>query len=92
MKDYLKNHLSENRSFVKISYQNNILNNDFNNLWHLINIKAFLVIFNSSNDLKFCSKAPFSDILCRVEAIHLTFNKSQLTGFSMVWVFTERCL
>ena len=56
---------------MKISYQNNILNNDFNNF------KEFLVIFNSFNDFKVCSKAPFSDILCRVEAVCLTLDKSQ---------------
>ena len=71
---------------MKISYQNNILNNDFNNF------KEFLVIFNSFNDFKVCSKAPFSDILCRVEAVCLTLDKSQLTDFSMVQVFAERCL
>ena len=69
---------------MKISYQNNIFNNDFNNF------NAFLANFNSSGDFKVCSEAPFSDILCHVEAIHLTFNESQLTGFSMMQVFTKR--
>ena len=71
---------------MKISYQNNIFNNDFNNF------NAFLANFNSFGDFKFCSKAPVSDILCHVEATHLTFNESQLTGFSMILVFTERRL
>ena len=70
---------------MKIFYQNNIFNNDFKNS------NAFLAIFNSSGDFKVCSKAPFSDIFCHVEATHLTFNESQLTGFSMIRVFTERC-
>ena len=71
---------------MKISRQNNIFNNDFNNF------NAFLSNFNSFSDFKVCSKAHFSDILCHVEATHLTFNESQLTGFSMMRVFTERCL
>ena len=37
-------------------------------------------------------KAPFSGILCHVQAIHLTFNERQLTGFSMMRVFTARRL
>ena len=82
MKNYSKNHLSVDTSFMKISYQNNIFNN-FN---------AFLVIFNSSGDFTVCPKAPFSDILCHVEVTHLTFYKSLLTGFSMMRVFTERSL
>ena len=81
-----ENHLSVNRSFMKICYQNNIFNNDFNNF------NTVLGIFNSSGDFKVCSNAPFSDILCDVEATHLTFNESQLTGFSLMRVFTERCL
>ena len=36
--------------------------------------------------------APFSEILCHVEASHLTLNENQLTGFSMMQVFTERWL
>ena len=67
---------------MKISYQN-IFNNDFNNF------NVFLANFNSFADFKVCSKASFSDILCRVEATHLTFNESQLIGFSMMRVFTE---
>ena len=31
MKYYFENHLSVNRSFMKISYKNNVFNNDFNN-------------------------------------------------------------
>ena len=71
---------------MKIPYQNNIFYNDFNNF------NAFLANFNSFGDFKVCSKAPFSNILCHVEATHLTFSESQLTGFSMVRVFTERRL
>ena len=81
-----ESHLSVNRSLMKISYQNNIFNNNFNNF------NAFLANFNSFGDFKVCSKAPFSDILRHVEATHLTFNESQLTGFSMMRVFAERCL
>ena len=43
---------------MKISYQNNIFNNHFNNL------NAFVSNFDSSSDFKVCSKAPFSDVLC----------------------------
>ena len=71
---------------MKLFYQNNIFNNDF------YNFNAFLTNFNSFGDFKVCSKAPFSDILFYVEAIHLTFNENQLTGFSMMRVFTERRL
>ena len=81
-----ENYLSENRPFMKICYQNNIFNNDFNNS------NLFLTNFNSFGDFKVCSKAPFSDILSHVEATHLTFNESQLTGFSMMQVFTEMYL
>ena len=56
---------------MKLFYQNNIFNNDF------YNFNAFLTNFNSFGDFKVCSKAPFSDILCYVEAIHLIFNESQ---------------
>ena len=80
-----ENPLSVNRPFMKTSYQN-ISNNDFNNF------NAFLANFNCFGDFKVCSKAPFSNILCHVEATHLTFNESQLTGFSMTRVFTERRL
>ena len=45
---------------MKISYQNNIFNNHFNNL------NAFVSNFDSSSDFKVCSKAPFSDVLCHV--------------------------
>ena len=75
--------LSVNRSLMKMYYQNNIFNNNFNNF------NAFLANFNSFNDFKVCSEAPFSDVLCHVEATHLTFNKSQLTDFSMMQIFTE---
>ena len=68
---------------MKISYQN-IFNNDFNNF------NVFLANFNSFGDFKVCSKAPFRDILCHIEAAHLTLNESQLTGFRMMRVFTER--
>ena len=71
---------------MKISFQNNIFNNDFNNF------SAFLTNFNSFSDFKVCSKAPLSDVLCHLEATQLTFNESQLTGFSMMWVLTERRL
>ena len=37
-------------------------------------------------------KASFSDILCHVEATHLTFSESWLSGFSMMLVFTQRSL
>ena len=69
---------------MKISYQNNIFNNDFHNF------NAFLTNFNRFGDFKACSNDPFSDVLCHLEATHLTFNGSQLTGFSMIWVFTKR--
>ena len=71
---------------MKISCRNNIFNNDFNNF------NTFLIIFNSSGGFKFCTRAPFSDILCHVEASHLAFNENQLTGFIIMQVFTERCL
>ena len=71
---------------MKLFYQNNIFNNDF------YNFNAFLTNFNCFGDFKVCSKAPFSDILCYVEAIHLIFNESQLTGFTMMRFFTERRL
>ena len=71
---------------MKISFQNNIFNNDFNNF------SVFLINFNSFSDFKVCSKAPLSDVLCHLEATQLTFNESQLTGFSMMWVLTERRL
>ena len=77
--------LSVNRPFMKISYQN-IFNNDFNNF------NVFLANFNSFGDFKVCTKAPFSDVLCHVEATHLTFNESQLIGFSKMRVLTERRL
>ena len=80
-----ENPLSVNRPFMKISYQNTF-NNDFNNF------NVFLANFNSFGDFKICSKAPFCDVLCRVEATHLTFSESQLIGFSMMRVFTERPL
>ena len=35
--------------------------------------------------------APFSKILCHVEASHLTFNESQLINFNMMRVFIEMC-
>ena len=79
-----ENPLPVNRS-SKISYRNNILHNG------LINFNTFLTIFdNSSGDFMVCVIAPFSEILCYVEASHLTFNENQLTGFSMIQVFTER--
>ena len=67
---------------MKISYQN-IFNNDFNNFNVFTNFKSF-------GDFKVCSKkGSFSDIFRHVEATDLTLNKSQLTGFSMMRVFTE---
>ena len=71
---------------MKIPYQNNIFNNNFNNF------SAFLANFNSFGDFKVFLKAPFSGILCHVQATHLAFDESQLTGFSMMRVFTESCL
>ena len=71
---------------MKISFQNNIFNIDFKNF------SVFLTNFNSFSDFKVCLKAPFSDVLCYLEATQLTFNESQLTGFSMVWVLTQRRL
>ena len=62
------------------------VNNNFKNF------NVFLTNFSSFSDFKVFSKAPFSDALCHVEATHLTFNESQLTGFSMMQVFTERRL
>ena len=81
-----ENYLSVNRSFMKISYLNNPYNNNFKNF------NVFLTNFSSFSDFKVFSKAPFSDALCHVEATHLTFNESQLSGFSMMQVFTERRL
>ena len=81
-----ENYLSVNRSFMKISYLNNPFNNDFKNF------NIFLTNFSSFSDSKVFLKAPFSDALCHVEATHLAFNESQLSGFSMMQVFTERCL
>ena len=81
-----ENNLSVNRSFMKISYLNNLFNNNFKNF------NIFLTNFSSFSDFKVFLKAPFSDALCHVEATHLTFNESQLTGFSMMQVFTERRL
>ena len=69
---------------MKISSLNNPFNNNFKNL------KVFLTNFSIFSDFKVFSKAPFSDALCHVEATHLTFNESQLSGFSMMQVFTER--
>ena len=80
-----ENPLSVNRPFMKISYQN-IFNNDFNNF------NVFLENFSSFGDFKVCSKAPFSDILCHIDATHLTFNESRLIGFRMMRGFTERHL
>ena len=71
---------------MRISYLNNPFNNNFNNF------NVFLTNFSSFSGFKVCSKAPFSDVLCHVEATHLTFSESQLTGFSMMQVFTERRL
>ena len=62
------------------------VNNNFKNF------NVFLTNFSSFSDFKVFSKAPFSDALCHVEATHLTFNESQLSGFSMMQVFTERRL
>ena len=70
---------------MKISYQN-IFNNDFNNF------NVFLAKFSSFGDFKVCSKAPFSGIWCHIEAAYLTFNESQLIGFRMIRIFTEKCL
>ena len=81
-----ENHLSVNRSFMKITYQNNIFKKEFNNF------NTFLAIFNSSGDFKVFLKASFSDILCHVDATHLTFSESWLSGFSMMLVFTQRSL
>ena len=81
-----ENYLSVNRSSMNISYRNNIFNNGFSNF------SAILTIFNSFDHFKVCTTAPFSEILCRVEASYLTFNEIQLTGFMMMRVFTERCV
>ena len=81
-----ENYLSVNRSFMKISYLNNPFNNDFKNF------NIFLTNFSSFSDSKVLLKAPFSDALCHVKATHLAFSESQLSGFSMMQVFTERCL
>ena len=62
------------------------VNNNFKNF------NVFLTNFSSFSDFKVFSKAPFSDVLRYVEATHLTFNESQLTGFSMMQIFTERRL
>ena len=83
MKEY---YLSANRSFIKISYLNNPFNNNFKHF------NVFLTTFSSFSDFKGFSKAPFIDVWCHVEVTHLTFNESQLSSFSMMQVFTERCL
>ena len=57
-----ENYLSVNRSSMNISYRNNIFNNGFSNF------NAILTIFNSFDHFKVCTTAPFSEILCRVEA------------------------
>ena len=79
-----ENYLFINRSFMKISYLNSPFNNDFNNF------NVFFKNFSSSTDFKVCSKAPFSVALCHVETTNLTFSESQLTGFSIMQVFTGR--
>ena len=56
-----ENLLSVNRPFTKISCQN-IFNNNFNSF------NEFLANFNSLGDFKICSNAPFSNILCHIEA------------------------
>ena len=71
---------------MKISSLNNPFNNDFKNF------NVCLTNFSIFSDFKVFSKAPFSDALCHVEATHLAFNESQLSGFSMMQVFTERRL
>ena len=51
----LENHLSVNRSSMKISYQNNVFNNGFNNF------NAILTIFKSSgNFIEVCTTTIFS--------------------------------
>ena len=81
-----ENYLSVNRSFMKISDLNNPFNNDFKNF------NVFLTNFSIFSDLKVFSKTPFSDALRHVVATHLTLNESQLSGFSMMQVFTEKHL
>ena len=81
-----ENYLAVKRSFIKISYLNNPFNNDFKKF------NVFLTNFRNFSDFKVYSKAPFSEALCHVEATHLTFSDSQLTGFNMMQVFTDRCL
>ena len=71
---------------MKIPYLNKPFNNDFKNL------NVFSTNVSSFSDFKVFSKAPFSDALCHVEATHLAFNESRLSGFSMMQVFTERRL
>ena len=71
---------------MKISFLNNPFNNDFKNF------NVFLTNFSIFSDFKVFSKAPFSDALCPVEATHLTFKESQLSGFSMMQVFTQKRL
>ena len=41
---------------------------------------------------KVCLTAPISEVLCHVEASHLTLIEKQSTGFSIVRVSTDRCL
>ena len=53
---------------------------------------APLTLKDMLQQFKVSLKAPFSDILCHVDDTNLTFSESQLTGFSMMRVFTERCL
>ena len=71
---------------MKISSLNNAFNNDFKNF------NVFLTNFSTFSDFKAFSKATFSVALCHVETTHLAFKESQLSGFSMMQVFTERRL
>ena len=66
------------------------LNNPFNNDFKIFNV--CLTNFSIFSDFKVFSKASFSDSLCHVEPTHLTFNKSYLSGFNMMQIFTERHL
>ena len=80
-----ENCLSVDKSFMQISYQNNIFNKDFNNF------NAFLAIFNSSLDFKVCSKAPlkgFYDIL----NVNVTFvsNKNSTSRETILHNFLQQ--
>ena len=88
----LENHLSVNRPFMKISYQNNI----FNTFLTILTILTFLVIFNSSGDFKFCLKALFRPLIWHSMirilprgAFEQTFIFSLILLSSVIWIVQQ---